>query len=43
MTLPIQLEQLLTKKSAYEIDGELKITNPGEIIIPDNLFYSVGG
>lgn len=24
--------------AAYEIDGELKITNPGEIIIPDNLF-----
>lgn len=26
--------------AAYEIDGELKITNPGEIIIPDNLFYT---
>lgn len=26
--------------AAYEIDGKLKITNPGEIIIPDNLFYT---
>ena len=26
--------------AAYEIDGELKITNPGEIIIPGNLFYT---
>lgn len=26
--------------AAYEIDGQLKITNPGEIIIPDNLFYT---
>lgn len=26
--------------AAYQMDGELKITKPGEIIIPDNLFYT---
>ncbi len=26
--------------AAYELDGELRITNPGEIIIPDNQFYT---
>lgn len=26
--------------AAYEIDGELKITRPGEIIIPENQFYT---
>ncbi len=26
--------------AAYELNGELKITRPGEIIIPDNVFYT---
>lgn len=26
--------------AAYEIDGNIYITNPGEIIMPDNLFYT---
>jgi len=26
--------------ATYQMNGELKITNPGEIIIPDNLFYT---
>ncbi len=26
--------------AAYEMDDGLKITNPGEIIIPDNMFYT---
>ena len=26
--------------ASYEIDGKLKISRPGEIIIPDNLFYT---
>ena len=26
--------------ASYEIDGKLKLSKPGEIIIPDNLFYT---